>query len=176
MEDNNPTNDNFDLDPSNDVAPSAPSNEGPSDEAPSAPVVDEAPSNPELSEEQNKLAEKPLNAVAQEKGIKNLKELIQLGAAAAKVVREAKRNDGKYSATDLPLLMNLFPVMGPAMEDVSEVPAELKDLSMDELKVLLSFGAAHIGEAYSEDEELVEKVEAVLGVGLALVKAVKVFK
>ena len=137
----------------------------------------EAPAEMPVAEEkvEEAPAEMPVAVSSKKVGIQNTKELIQLGAAAAKVVREAKQNDGMYSVNDLPLLMQMFPVMGPALDDVSEVPKELKDIDAEELKELLSFGAAHIGGAYSDSPELLEKVEAALSVGLALANAVKVF-
>lgn len=137
--------------------------------------LNDAPEAPVVEPTETVEKEAPVAVKIKEHGIQNTKELIQMGAATAKIIKQAKENDGAYSAMDLPLLINLFPTMGPALDDIASVPAELKDLDADELKELLQFGAAHIGEAYSDSPALIAKVEAVLGVGLAIAKAVKAF-
>jgi hypothetical protein len=107
-------------------------------------------------------------------GTKDTEEAMKLGFAIAKVVKEAKSNDGKFSSQDLILLTNLFPHFGPAFEGLDNVPAEIKDLDEAEIKHLLNVGAAHLGGVLGK-EELVRKIEKSLKVALAIVDLVGEF-
>jgi len=107
-------------------------------------------------------------------GTKETEEAMKLGFAVAKVLKQAKANDGKISSNDLMLLTNLFPHFGPAFEGIDQVPAELKDLDEAEVKRLLTVASAHLGEVLDK-EELVRKVEKALKVALAIVDLVGEF-
>jgi hypothetical protein len=107
-------------------------------------------------------------------GTKDTEEAMKLGFAVAKVVKQAKENDGKFSSADLMLLTQLFPHFGPAFEGLDKIPAELKDLDEAEVKHLLNVAAAHLGGVLGK-EELVRKVEKALKVALAIVDLVGEF-
>ena len=125
----------------------------------------------ELTVEQKK---KAAVAVAKEYGIKETKELLQLVFALGKTFKAAKEDDGNINMLDVKHLVALFPRLTPAVEGVSEVPKELKDLSKEEVKELLSFSAAHLGELAGADKELAEKIEKGLAAALAIVEFIKV--
>ena len=100
-------------------------------------------------------------------------EVLKLVFALAKVVKQAKSNDGQFAANDLVLLTQLFPHVGPAFDELGDVPKELKDLDAEEAKRLLVVSAAHLGDAV-DSKELAEKVEKGLAAALALLDFVKV--
>lgn len=73
--------------------------------------------------------------MAEQKGIQETLEILQ---AVKDLAVDAKKvlADGTVSLADLPVAMNLFSQIGDltkAIQGASEVPAELKDLSADEL-------------------------------------------
>lgn len=112
--------------------------------------------------------------VVDSKGIKESKEALQFAFAIGKIFMQAKKNNGGIDVGDLPLLVNLFPVLGPALEGMSEIPAELKDLDSEEVKSLLVFSSAHLGALAGADEELAEKIEKGLALAIAIANFVKV--
>lgn len=69
--------------------------------------------------------------------IHNTKEAMALGIAIAVAVKNS-RADGKIDSADLIHLVAVFPVVGPALEDVSMIPNELKDLDDAEAAELLA--------------------------------------
>lgn len=107
-------------------------------------------------------------------GTKETEEAMKLGFAVAKVIKEAKENDGKISSNDLILLTQLFPHFGPAFEGMDKIGAEIKDLDDAEIKHLLTVAASHLGGVL-EKEELVRKIEKSLKVALAIVDLVGEF-
>lgn len=72
-------------------------------------------------------------------GIKDTKEVLALGAALTRVVFEAKRNDGVIDIKDLPLVITTLPTITPALDGVSNILAEIKDLDQQELKELIDY-------------------------------------
>lgn len=77
------------------------------------------------------------------KDIKNLKEAVGLAVGILKTVKDAKA-DGSINAADLGLLIQLVPLVGPAVDGIGEVPSELADLSAAEAAELSAFiMAAH---------------------------------
>ena len=106
-------------------------------------------------------------------GIKETKEMLALGFALGKAIKEAKANDGKVNAADLMLLMGVIPAMGPAMDKIDMIPAEIKDIDTEEAKELLQYAGEQVGEMLSE-EELVKKINAGLEVGLSVAKLIAV--
>lgn len=109
-----------------------------------------------------------------EYGIKETKELLQFIFAIGKIYKEAKETEGKVDMADIGLLVKLFPQMAPAFEGVAEIPEELKSLDKDEIKELLVFSGAHLGELAGKDEKLVEQIEKGIAASLAIVEFVKV--
>jgi hypothetical protein len=92
-----------------------------------------------------------------ELGIKNSKEVLRFAFALGNAVKQAKANDGKIDIMDLPLLMQVIPLMGPAFEDINQVPKELKDLSVEEGKELQDMIVSEFG-ALIQKEKLVEQI------------------
>jgi len=90
-----------------------------------------------------------VKAMENKYGIKETKEMLQFIFAIVKIVVEAKRNDGVIGPSDLALLINLFPHIGPAFDGIQEIVNELKDLDEAEIKELITFSAAHLGSAFT---------------------------
>lgn len=103
---------------------------------------------------------------------KETKEVLRLIFAFVKILKEAKENDGQIAATDLALLVNLFPHVGDAIDGIDKVGAELKDLDSAEIKDLLVYTGAQLTGVISEAKE--ELVEKALAAGLAVVELVQV--
>lgn len=106
-------------------------------------------------------------------GIKNVKELMvfgmQLGMAGKKAM-----DDGKLSIEDLGLMVKVFPHIGPAIDGISEVPAELKDIDAEEAEELLLEAARQI-PGITDNKRLgliiIKSIKLALAVG-ELIKAV----
>ncbi len=103
--------------------------------------------------------------------IHNLKEVLKLGFEMGKVGKAAMA-DGKIDVADFALLMALVPHVGPAFDDISSVPAELKDMDAAERQELLEFAAAELGGVLDEPK-VIERVEAALRLALAANDLVK---
>lgn len=95
------------------------------------------------------------------KDTKGLVEAVDLALGVVSVGKQAKA-DGKVDLNDLGLLLQLVPLIGPAVQDLSDIPAELKDLSTDEAAALiahvggkLSLGSAHAEKVATEALKLV---------------------
>lgn len=69
--------------------------------------------------------------------IKNLKEVIDLALTGVEIVGKAKQ-DGKIDAADLGLLLQLVPVLSPAIDGIGEIPAELANLDAQEAQELVA--------------------------------------
>ena len=106
-------------------------------------------------------------------GVKESKDMLALAFSLGKVIKEAKANDGKVDAKDLMLLMQIIPTLGPAIEGMDKIPAEIKDIDVEEAKELLVYAGEQVGEMFSE-EELVKKINAGLEVGLSVAKLIAV--
>lgn len=105
--------------------------------------------------------------------VKETKELLRpiyslIGALAAAGA------DGKISLADVGLFIPVITQLGPAVENVGQVPAELADLTEAEQKELLADAAVYLPTATAP--ELSAKVTAALQVALAVARAVSVFK
>lgn len=104
------------------------------------------------------------------KSIKETKELLVFLFTLGKVAKEAKENDGKFSYLDTVLLMKLLPQVGPALEGIDQVPAEMKDLdSMEVGELTALIGAEIVG--VTTKEKLIAQITA----GLELAKALHAF-
>jgi hypothetical protein len=107
------------------------------------------------------------------KGTKELTELVDLPLTLAGIV-VAARADGKIDVLDLPLLFGLAQTVGPALEGIGEVKAELADLSEAEAAALI----AHIEAKWPALGSEKAKVVAAAGLKSAyalyqLVKAIQ---
>lgn len=106
-------------------------------------------------------------------GIKNTKELMIFGMQLGLAGKMAMA-DGKLSVADLGLVAKVFPHIGPAVDDIGDVPAELKDIDADEAQELLMEAARQIPNV-TDSKRLglivIKSIKVALSVG-ELVKAV----
>lgn len=102
-------------------------------------------------------------------GIKETKEVLALGFSLGKALKSAKENDGKIDLNDIGLLLTVIPNVVPAVNDISLVPKELKDLDAAEGQELLDYARQELGDTLS-DEELVAQIAAGLEFGIAGLK------
>lgn len=69
--------------------------------------------------------------MGENKSIKELKELLDLMLTGVEVGVDITK-DGKLDLNDLQHVMKLIPVVGPAVQNIGDIPAELGDLSSEE--------------------------------------------
>lgn len=110
--------------------------------------------------------------MAEEKGVVQVKELADLVIAAVKAVKAVKA-DGKVDLADLGQLVALAPALIAAMDKISEVPAELKDLSEAEAAELGGHLVAGLALEAPQAQLVAEKGLAAIVAIWGLVKAVK---
>lgn len=80
----------------------------------------------------------PVVAPAAPLGTDDIKHLLSLLIDAGMVAKQVI-SDGKVGISDLGLLLKLIPDLGPAFSGLAKVPAEVKDLTADELADLVTF-------------------------------------
>lgn len=105
--------------------------------------------------------------------IKNTLEVITLGASMGKAFAGAK-DDGKIGIEDLGQLIQIIPALGPALADISQVPAELKDIDSAELEQIKAAVIDVVGDVAGD--KAIEIAKASLDLGLAaydLMRAIK---
>lgn len=107
--------------------------------------------------------------------VKETKEVLLLAFGLGKVIKEAKTNDGKFTGNDLMLLGAVYPKFGPALDGIDKVPAELKDIDLEEAKELQDLVIKEFGELIDQ-AKLVEQINLGLKAVIALVAFVKSFK
>ena len=107
--------------------------------------------------------------------IKNSKEVLIFAFSLGMTIKEAKKNDGKIDMLDMPLLMSVIPTIGPAFEDISIVPKELKDLSIAEAQELQDIIIEKFG-ALVEKEKLVDQINLGLKAVISIYEFVKSLK
>jgi hypothetical protein len=110
--------------------------------------------------------------MSEKKGVKELKEMIDLALAGVDVGIKASA-DGKVDVQDLSLLLSLIPLAGPAIDGVGEIPAELSDLSADEAAEVVAHIMAKLSLGNGKAIRVAEKaLKAALAVYM-LVQEVK---
>jgi len=107
-----------------------------------------------------------------EYGIKETQDALQLIFAIGKAIMDSKK-DG-FNTADISNLMTVIPYVTPAFDGATEIPAEMKDLSSEEIKTLLTFSANHLGSLAGADEKLALQLEKGLAAALAIIEFVKV--
>lgn len=105
-----------------------------------------------------------------EYGIKETKEVLDMGIAAVAAYRGAMA-DGRIDLNDLAHLIPLAGVVGPAIEGIEKVPAELQDLTKEEHEELKAHLDGKLGNG-AWDKVGVEIFKA----GLHLARALTIFK
>jgi hypothetical protein len=96
--------------------------------------------------------------MSEQMDVKNTKEVIVLAFSLGKALKEAKENDGKIDAMDLMLIIPVFNKFGAAFEDIKLIPAEMKDLSVEESKEIQDLVLSEFG-ALVEKEDLINQVD-----------------
>ena len=86
--------------------------------------------------------------------IKDTKEVINLLAVFAKVIAAANA-DGKIDVNDLGLLVTVLPSISPAIDGISNVPSEIKDIDESELKEISLSVAELVGDLSSDKYEFI---------------------
>jgi hypothetical protein len=104
--------------------------------------------------------------------VKNTKELVKLVVDAYKVYGLAKA-DGKIDLKDLGLLLTLLPSIEPAFGDVSEIPAEMKDLDAAEASELASYVMAQLGSLPEHTTAIIDSSLGLLIAAYKLYSAIK---
>jgi hypothetical protein len=105
-------------------------------------------------------------------GVKETKEMLDLGFALAKAGKEALA-DGKVNLLDLGVVMPVFPIVGTAVEGAPLVPLELGEIDEADSAELLAYAKAKLPEVVDE-AELRHKVYVYVKAGLAVAEAVAV--
>lgn len=108
-------------------------------------------------------------------GIKETKDVLLLAFGLVKAFKTAKENDGALNIADLQLLVNLFPQIKDAIVDIKLVVKEMKDIDSEETKELLTFSAAHLAGNFTDNEDLVNKIEQSLKLAIEIVNTIKMF-
>ncbi len=93
-------------------------------------------------------------------GIEETSNLVVSGIKSYQAIVAAKNNDGKFSWSDLTLLVPVIPDYMKAISGIGGEVAELKDLSADELNQLSQLVATQLGA--SVDAALMNKIQKVL--------------
>lgn len=102
----------------------------------------------------------------EKQGIKELKEMVDLVIGLANAgVKIGK--DKKVDVTDLSHLLGLIPLIQPAFDGVTKLPAEVMDLSGAEGAELI----AHVGASLSVDSE---RAKAIITASVKLAMDIKV--
>lgn len=105
--------------------------------------------------------------------IKDTKELVTLVAVLAKAFKDAQA-DGRIDATDIAVLIQVIPSLTPALENITNIPAELKDLDAAEVQELADAVKVVVGEL--GDAKYAEVAERAVKAGLAIFEIVKILK
>lgn len=112
--------------------------------------------------------------MSEKKDIKNTKEALVFFFKCGHVLKQAKENDGKVNYMDAVLLMQLVPLMGPAVDEFDQIDDEFKDIDdaeLAEIAVLVGENITALGK-----EKFVAQVMAGLEVAKAVSKFIKTLK
>ena len=102
--------------------------------------------------------------------INNTLEVVTLGAALGKAFNSAN-SDGTVNAADLGELIAVVPHISPAVDGISQVPAELKDLDPKEAQILVDKVSEIAGVVGSEKAQRLTEKSLKLGLaGLELIQ------
>lgn len=105
-------------------------------------------------------------------GTKNLTEVVDLALAGVDTFVKAKA-DGKIDAADLGLLLSLIPAVGPAIDGIGEIPAEIKDLDVAEAQALVAHVMAKLTITDDKAIAVINASLKMLVAGLELAKALQ---
>lgn len=105
-------------------------------------------------------------------GVKETKDLFDLGFALAKAGKEASA-DGKVNLFDVGHLIAVIGKVGPAFEGAAVAPSELGELDEADAKELLDYVKAKLPEVL-EEEKLKKQVFVFVKAGLAVAEAIAI--
>jgi hypothetical protein len=105
-------------------------------------------------------------------GIKETKELVKFMLGLGNSLDKAL-DDKKISVMDVPLFMGVFMDMAPAFDGIAKVPAEIKDLSAEEMAELSAFVQQEFDIKSDRTEAI---IEGALMLAADIYKYAKLFK
>lgn len=105
------------------------------------------------------------------KDTKGLTEVVDAILTGISVFKQAEA-DGKIDLSDLGLLLQLVPVVGPAISDASDIPAELKDLSTEEAAALVAHVMVKLSLGNEHAQAVATEALKFAAQGFALYKAI----
>lgn len=100
--------------------------------------------------------------------------LVTFGMHAGKAVKTSL-SDGKLNLADMPNFLPVFPYVGPAFENIGQVPAQFSDIDASEAEVLKTEILKAVGEVIDE-EKLIAQIDASLVWLHSTYKLVNAFK
>ena len=87
----------------------------------------------------------------EEQGIEQLVDIVRFGCKFAVDLAESFADDGKLTFSDLPNFMDSLQGLPAAMVGITELPQEISDLSINELKEIKAVVIEELGESINED-------------------------
>ena len=106
--------------------------------------------------------------------VKETKELFDLGFALAGAGVQAMA-DGKVNFLDIGVVIPLFPLVGPAIDNAAVALSEVSELDEQDSVELLSYAKSKI-PSFVDDEDVVKKVVVCVKAGLAVAEAIAALK
>lgn len=103
---------------------------------------------------------------------KNTKELIGLVIKTANAIKDAGA-DGKIDIADIGLILPLIPAIGPAVENIASVPAELADMDQAEAQELIDMVKNDLKIGDEHTKNIIAASLKLVGAGVELIKAIK---
>ncbi len=104
-------------------------------------------------------------------GVKETLEALDLALVAAKVLREVLA-DGKISIIEMLAFLKIRSAIGPAIDGLGKVPAELKDLSPSEVSEIVAHVMAKLDVGNSKAIAIAEASLGVIAAAVKLEKAI----
>jgi hypothetical protein len=105
-------------------------------------------------------------------GIQNLKEVVDLVLVGHKIAVQAQA-DGKIDFADAALLMQLIPVVSPALAGIDQVVPEALDLDAAEGVELVAHVAANLAVENEKAKAIIVEALKFAVQGVQLAKAIK---
>lgn len=105
-------------------------------------------------------------------GIQGTKSVVHLAIMLVMTVEKAKA-DGKIDVSDIGLLFNLIPAIGPGVEGAKAFPKEMSDLSADEVAELSAFVMSELTIDDAKAKLVIEKALKLVGSSVELIAAIK---
>lgn len=101
-------------------------------------------------------------------GIKETKELLDFVLSFTQAM-QLSLDDGELSWSDTMKFIEPLRKLGPALDDIDDVVAELRDMDEIEFMELVN----HVQEHFGIEDQVEEKIEAAVTTGVEIMKLVK---